>query len=134
MVRSNGLFSNDEGGLIKGRGFGILRLSSGAAWTGSVQIFEPPRQVAMTLFELNDALLRIYLFESAADTVELSFWLATYDVPSSLMLECEARWTELFDAVFLAEANGAHRGQDSDSVPSRNDEQFLDHKHGRGHE
>ena len=32
----------------------------------------------MTLFELNDALLRIYLFESAADTVELSFWLATY--------------------------------------------------------
>ena len=93
------LRSECAGDLKSGGGF-ELAMENGSTWSGAAVIFDPPRQFAMTLRAMNDAMFRIYLVENAAGAAELSTWLASYGAAPAVVADFESRWTAVCNHLF----------------------------------
>jgi uncharacterized protein YndB with AHSA1/START domain len=100
LVGSDGLFANRSGEPVEEGCRCVLRGGSGEVCQGDVRIFDPPRQLAVTLSDINAALFRIYMVKNAAGAVELSLWLACYGVPPAVVQTCELRWASLLDGLY----------------------------------
>jgi hypothetical protein len=66
-------------------------------------MYDPPRQFAGTVVDLNDAILRIKA-APGRDGVEMTLWLAAYGVPAGEIYSIEARFTSWADRLFGEQA------------------------------
>lgn len=74
--------------------------ASGQRVSGTVVLYDPPRQLAVTVRELNDAYLRIDTRCVGDEGIAL-VWLSTYGIPAAAIRETERAWQNVIDAAFL---------------------------------
>ncbi|WP_316193037.1 SRPBCC domain-containing protein [Bradyrhizobium sp. SZCCHNRI1029] len=77
-----------------------LRIGSDT-YGAKIEVFDPPRQLAVVLAGMKDAMFRIYIVETAADKVELSSWLASYGVSGPDVEAFESRLTGMLNGLLF---------------------------------
>lgn len=96
LLGSGGLVVEGElSGLAAGDSYRVLT-AQGDELSGTVQLRDPSRQLAVTVDELDDALLRI-AEEEMADAAELQLFLCAWDVDVDEIAALEKRWQRLLD-------------------------------------
>lgn len=104
-VRSSSLTSPAEGDAY------IAELSTAQRLSGRVAVWQPPRQFAASVVELNDAFLRIDM-RCIGETGTPLLWLSTYGLPADVRRRVERDWQAAFDAAF-ADCGDAARSPES---------------------
>lgn len=86
-------------GLREGDPYSITA-ATGDEFRGRVLVYNPPRDFAATVENLNDALLRLGIEPSGHGSWEIWFWVAAYGRPASEMEALKARWTAQLQKLF----------------------------------
>lgn len=84
-----------------------VRLGDGRRLSGEVYLWQPPRQFAASVVELNNAYLRVDT-RCLGETGTPLIWLSTYGVPAEAVREIERDWQASLDAALaVAESTTA---------------------------
>lgn len=72
----------------------------GSAMQGTVQIYDPPYQLALTVTDHCDALFRIKLAKEATGAVEVNVWLSSWQCDGITLARFEQHMKDLFEPMF----------------------------------
>lgn len=99
FIECVGLFGINSSGRLREGEYYSIRAATGDRLEGRVLIYDPPKQLAVTLTNWNDSLFRVYLVENISGAVEANLWLGAYGILPAQVEAFGSRWKQLLEQI-----------------------------------